>query len=81
MHCELTADEIEAVAKGGPLWDIVTEAVHVSLENEVEQALSPDIGGEDRAYCAGRAAAIRDLAGSLQVLRENARLHLEAGGG
>ncbi len=70
----LAFGQIEAEARGDPVWESVTEGVHGLLENEVEQARSADIGGGERAYCAARAAAIRDLAGSLEVFRESLRI-------
>jgi hypothetical protein len=46
----LTFGQIEAEARGDPVWESVTEGVHGLLENEVEQARSADIGGGERAY-------------------------------
>jgi hypothetical protein len=61
--------EALSVSEEHPVLKAIGQVIDDTLRDEVHSALLPSLSAEDRAYNAGRAAAIKDLIAQISALR------------
>jgi hypothetical protein len=61
--------EALSVSEEHPVLKAMGQLIDDTLRDEVLNALLPSLSAEDRAYNAGRAAAIKDLIAQISALR------------
>ena len=61
--------EALSVSEEHPVLKAMGQVINDTLRDEVHSALLPSLSAEDRAYNAGRAAAIKDLIAQISALR------------
>jgi hypothetical protein len=61
--------EALSVSEEHPVLKAIGQVIDDTLRDEVLNALLPSLSAEDRAYNAGRAAAIKDLIAQISALR------------
>jgi hypothetical protein len=61
--------EALSVSEEHPVLKAIGQLIDDTLRDEVLNALLPSLSAEDRAYNAGRAAAIKDLIAQISALR------------
>jgi len=61
--------EALSVSEEHPVLKAVAQVIDDALRDEVYHAITPSLSAEDRAYNAGRAAAIKDLSAQFAALR------------
>ncbi len=74
----LSVEDVKALAAcdTNPLWSVVIETLKLLEEREVEYTLDPDITPDQRGFCAGRAAGVRDVSRELLRLRDECKAAL-----
>lgn len=66
--------EALSVSEEHPVLKAMGQVIEDTLRDEVHSALLPSLSAEDRAYNAGRAAAIKDLIAQISALRNGREL-------
>ena len=66
--------EALSVSEDHPVLKAMGQVIDETLRDEVHNALLPSLSAEDRAYNAGRAAAIKDLIAQFSALRNGREL-------
>jgi len=66
--------EALSVSEEHPVLKAMGQLIDDTLHDEVLNALLPSLSAEDRAYNAGRAAAIKDLIAQISALRNGREL-------
>jgi hypothetical protein len=66
--------EALSVSEEHPVLKALGQLIDDTLRDEVLNALLPSLSAEDRAYNAGRAAAIKDLIAQISALRNEREL-------
>ena len=66
--------EALSVSEEHPVLKAMGQVIEETLRDEVLNAIMPSLSAEDRAYNAGRAAAIKDLSSSIRLLRSASQL-------
>ena len=66
--------EALSVSEEHPVLKAMGQVIDETLRDEVHNALLPSLSAEDRAYNAGRAAAIKDLIAQISALRNEREL-------
>jgi hypothetical protein len=61
--------EALSVSEEHPVLKAMGQVIDETLRDEVLNAIMPSLSAEDRAYNAGRAAAIKDLIAQISALR------------
>ena len=61
--------EALSVSEEHPVLKAMGQVIDETLRDEVFNAIMPSLSAEDRAYNAGRAAAIKDLIAQISALR------------
>ncbi len=61
--------EALSVSEEHPVLKAMGQVIEETLRDEVLNAIMPSLSAEDRAYNAGRAAAIKDLIAQISALR------------
>ena len=74
---KLTDDQLSealSVSEEHPVLKAMGQIIDDTMRDEVLNALLPSLSAEDRAYNAGRAAAIKDLIAQISALRNEREL-------
>ncbi len=66
--------EALSVSEEHPVLKAMGQVIEETLRDEVLNAIMPSLSAEDRAYNAGRAAAIKDLIAQISALRNGREL-------
>jgi hypothetical protein len=66
--------EALSVSEEHPVLKAMGQLIDDTMRDEVLNALLPSLSAEDRAYNAGRAAAIKDLIAQISALRNEREL-------
>lgn len=66
--------EALSVSEEHPVLKAMGQVIDDTLRDEVNSAILPSLSAEDRAYNAGRAAAIKDLIAQISALRNGREL-------
>lgn len=66
--------EALSVSEEHPVLKAMGQIIDDTMRDEVLNALLPSLSAEDRAYNAGRAAAIKDLIAQISALRNEREL-------
>jgi len=66
--------EALSVSEEHPVLKAMGQVIDETLRDEVFNAIMPSLSAEDRAYNAGRAAAIKDLIAQISALRNGREL-------
>lgn len=66
--------EALSVSEEHPVLKAMGQVIDETLRDEVLNAIMPSLPAEDRAYNAGRAAAIKDLIAQISALRNGREL-------
>ena len=66
--------EALSVSEEHPVLKAMGQVIDETLRDEVLNAIMPSLSAEDRAYNAGRAAAIKDLIAQICALRNGREL-------
>ena len=66
--------EALSVSEEHPVLKAMGQVIDETLRDEVLNAIMPSLSAEDRAYNAGRAAAIKDLIAQISALRNGREL-------
>lgn len=66
--------EALSVSEEHPVLKAMGQVIEETLRDEVFNAIMPSLSAEDRAYNAGRAAAIKDLIAQISALRNGREL-------
>jgi len=66
--------EALSVSEEHPVLKAMGQLIDDTLHDEVLNAIMPSLSAEDRAYNAGRAAAIKDLIAQISALRNGREL-------